>query len=73
MPSVPAAGVPAKVAVPLPLLVKVTPLGRGPDSDTVGVGIPVVVTVKLPTVPVVKAALEPDVMAGEASTVTVKL
>ena len=34
----PAAGVPARVAVPLPLSVKVTPLGRAPVSARAAVG-----------------------------------
>ena len=55
---------PLSVAVPLPLLVNVTPLGRAPLSLTVGVGEPVVVTVKLPDWPTVKVVLVPLVMAG---------
>ena len=43
----PAAGVPAMVAVPLPLAVKVTPAGSVPVSVRVAAGEPVVVTVKL--------------------------
>jgi hypothetical protein len=61
---VPAAGLPDRVAVPLPLLAKVTPLGSDPDAATVGAGYPEVVKLKLkalPTVAVVEAAL---VMAG---------
>ena len=42
----PAAGVPASVAVPLPLLVNVTPEGSVPVSTSAAVGKPVVVTVK---------------------------
>lgn len=34
----------------------VTPLGRAPDSVNVGAGDPVAVTVKVPPVPIVKAA-----------------
>ena len=48
------------VAVPLPLSVKVMPVGSAPDSVSVGAGAPVVVTVKLngaPTMEVADAAL----------------
>lgn len=61
------------VAVPLPLLVKVTPEGSVPKSDSVGAGDPVVVTVKEKAVPdftVSEAAL---VKAGAWPTVRVKL
>ena len=66
----PAAGVPARAAVPSPLSVKVTPLGRAPDSDTAGVGIPVEVTVKLPALPSVSVVLEPEVIEGATPMVT---
>ena len=59
-----AAGVPAMVAVPLPLLVKVTPLGSAPDSLSVADGVPVVVTVKEPLVPAVKVELVALVKIG---------
>ena len=65
-------GVPAIVAVPLPLSVKVTPAGSAPVRVMVGVGPPVVVTEKVPALPttnVVEAAL---VMAGAAFTFNVK-
>ncbi len=52
---------------------KVTPLGREPDSDRAGVGSPVEVTVKLPAAPSVKVVLSAEVMAGAASTVRVKV
>ena len=52
------------MAVPSPLLVKVTPLGRLPVSDTVGVGMPFVVTVKLPALPSAKVVLLADVIEG---------
>src|ERR1700722_15276492 len=40
-PLLPTAGVPARVAVPLPLLVRLTPLGKLPDSVMLaGVGRP---------------------------------
>ena len=61
----PAAGVPARVAVPSPLSVKVTPAGRVPVSDRVAVGNEApVVTVKVPAVPAVKVAAAALVMAG---------
>ena len=46
VPAVAAAGVPDKVAVPLPLSVKCTPLGSAPLCDTTGAGKPLVVTTK---------------------------
>jgi len=73
VPLVPDAGVPLSVPVPFPLSVKVTPLGSVPDSLSVGLGNPVVVTVKLPGAPTVKVALFALVMAGAWSTVSVKL
>jgi hypothetical protein len=42
----------------------VTPLGSVPVSASVGVGDPVVVTVKLPAVPTVNVALFALVIAG---------
>ena len=60
----PTVAVPAMVAVPLPLSVKVIPAGRAPVSVRAGAGSPVVVTVKLkgaPTMEVAEAAL---VMVG---------
>ena len=65
-------GVPEKVAVPLLLAVKVTPVGRVPVRDSVGVGYPVVVTVKLKAVPTVALALAALVMAGAWLTVKAK-
>ena len=70
----PTAGVPASVAVPSPLSVKVTPPGRGElpiDSD--GVGTPVVVTVKDPAVPSVKVVVVAEEMVAGVSTVRVKV
>src|SRR5947209_2468398 len=49
-------GVPASVAVPSPLSVKLTPAGSGPDSDNDGAGTPVVATVNVPEMPVVNVA-----------------
>ena len=76
MPAVPVAGVPAIVAVPLPLSLKVTGLGNDPDSVRVGVGEPVVVTVKLPAVPTLNVVLLALVIVGEVppeATVRVKV
>ena len=67
---------PARVAVPLPLSVKVTPAGSAPDSVTVADGLPVDVTENEPCVPTVKVVELPLVMAGAvgaAFTVSVKL
>ena len=62
----PAAGVPARVAVPLPLSVNVTPVGNVPLSVSVAGGVkPVVVTVNVPGVPTVKVVLLGLVMAGK--------
>jgi hypothetical protein len=60
------------VAVPLPLSAKVTPEGSAPVSESDGVGVPVVVTVKLSEVPVEKTTEFVDVMAGAWFTVSVK-
>ena len=51
-----AAGVPHRVPVPLPLAVNVMPVGRVPARLTVGVGVPVAVTVKLNALPAVAVA-----------------
>ena len=67
---------PARVAVPLPLSVKVTPDGSAPDSVNAAVGLPVVVTENDPAVPTVKVVEVALVMAGAvgaALTVRVKL
>jgi hypothetical protein len=54
-PAVPAPGVPARVAVPSLLSVKVTPLGSvAPPSDKDAVGSAVVVTENVPAWPTVK-------------------
>jgi hypothetical protein len=64
-PPVPAAGVPLSVAVPLPLSVKVTPLGSAPVFVIVTtVGNPLVVTVNVPALPTVNVAAFALVMAG---------
>src|SRR4029077_16102934 len=68
------AGLPDSVAVPLPLLTKVTPLGRVPDRVIVeGVGNPVAVTVNVSAVPTVKVTPAALVIAGAWSTVSMKL
>jgi hypothetical protein len=64
VPLVPEAGVPLRVPVPFPLSLNVTPLGSAPVSLSEGVGLPVVVTVKLPAVPTVNAVLFALVIAG---------
>ena len=72
----PVAGVPDKVAVPLPLSLKVTGLGNDPDSLNAGVGEPVVVTVNDPAVPTAKEVLLALVILGAVppvATVRVKL
>jgi hypothetical protein len=51
------AAVPARTPPPDEFAVKLTPLGRLPLSVTVGVGVPVVVTVNEPAVPTVNVAL----------------
>src|SRR5947209_3376591 len=67
VPPVPAAGVPARVAVPLLLLTSVTPPGSAPVSEIdidAPVGKPVVVTEKAPAAPTAKVVPLPLVMAG---------
>ena len=68
----PLAGVPASVAVPSWLSVKVTPVGREPVSDSAGTGVPVVVTVNVPAVPWVKVVVLAEVMAAGVLTVRAK-
>lgn len=69
MPLDPKAGVPLRVAVPFPLSTKVTPLGRAPLLERLGVGYPVAVTVKLPFVPTMKVIVLAEVITGAALTV----
>jgi hypothetical protein len=69
-PPVPAAGVPASVPV---LAVKPTPVGNVPDCDRAGDGKPLAVTEKEPADPTVKVVLAGLVMAGGASTFSVKV
>ena len=68
----PFAGVPARVAVPSPLSVKVTPLGSDPFPRGLAAGKPLVVTVKLPALAVEKVVGLPLVMPAASSTVSVK-
>ena len=58
------AAVPEIVAVPLPLSVKFTPLGKDPVLAIAAVGLPVVVTVNVPAAPAVNATLLALVIAG---------
>src|SRR5262245_36193697 len=60
-------GVPASVAVPLPLSVSLTPLGNGPLSLSAGVGTPVAVTLKELGVPTVNVTLPELVIEGGTS------
>jgi hypothetical protein len=69
----PAAGVPARVAVPFPLSVSVTPVGKAPVWVMAGAGDPVVVTVKVLATPWVKVAPATEVIAAGVSTVRVKV
>jgi len=64
MPPAPLPGVPDSVAVLSPLSTKVTPDGRALVSLIDGVGLPVVVTVKVPALPSVKAVASALVIAG---------
>jgi len=54
-------------------LTNVTPLGSVPVSDSVGVGVPVVVTAKVPNAPTVNVAVLALVIAGAWFTFNVKL
>lgn len=65
-------GVPAIVALPF-ISVKLRPGGRNPDSDSVGVGKPVVLTVNENATPTVAVADGLEVIAGASSTVNVKV
>ena len=49
------------------------PEGNAPDSDSVGLGVPVAVTLNVPAVPTVKVVLLALVMAAAWFTVSVKL
>jgi hypothetical protein len=67
---VPASGIPANTPV---AGVKVTPLGSVPDSLSVGAGVPVAITVKVPAMPTVKVALIALVIVGDCAPVTVRV
>ena len=58
VPPPPDAGGPLSVALPFPLSVKITPVGSVPDSLKDGMGVPLVVTVKLPATPQVNMLLK---------------
>ena len=58
----PAAGIPKRFPVAPS---KVTPEGSAPDSESVGAGMPVAVTVNDPTIPAVKVALFALVIAAD--------
>src|SRR5579883_232064 len=62
---------PARVAVPLPLSVKVMPEGSAPDSVMAAVGMAVVVTWNVPAVPATKVVVFALVMVGCSLTVMV--
>jgi hypothetical protein len=59
------------VAVPLPLSVKVTPVGNDPVICSAGVGLPVAVTVKLPFTFTINVVLFALVICGGVFTVIV--
>jgi len=67
---VPAAGVPLRTPV---AGVNVTPAGNVPVSLNVGLGMPVAVTVNVPTVPTVKVVLFALVITGAVFTVSVNV
>jgi hypothetical protein len=64
--SVPDKEVPASVAVPFPLSIKVIPAGNIPVSLNDGAGNPIVVTVKVPATPTSNVVLFALVMDGAA-------
>jgi hypothetical protein len=68
VPPLKAAGVPLKVAVPLPLSVKVTPVGKLPVMLNEGVGEPVLVIVNEPADPTLNVVLLRLVMAADEFT-----
>ena len=72
VPPVPATGVPAIVAVPLPLSVNVTPAGRLPVLVIVVAAAGLVVTVKRARAAEVNVAWSALVIAGASVTVRVK-
>jgi hypothetical protein len=58
------AGMPDRVAVPSPLLTKLTPVGSAPVSDRLGDGSPVEVTMNAPAVPTAIVAESAEVISG---------
>jgi len=67
MPPAPAAGVPASTPVvpkAVVLRVKVTPAGSVPDSLSVGAGVPLGTTMKLPALPTVNVVALALVICG---------
>ena len=64
VPPLPDAAIPLSIALPFPLSVNLTPVGSVPDSLKDGVGVPAVVTVKLPAAPTVNIALLALVIVG---------
>ena len=70
LPPLPAVDVPARVAVPSPLSVKVIPAGSAPVSVTEEAGSPVVVTVEVNGVPTVEVAAAALMMVGATCSVT---
>src|SRR5262249_9626429 len=75
VPAALAAGVPASVAVPLPLSMNFTPGGSAPDSLRTGVDWPVAVTRNEPAAPAAKVALAALVIIadrGAGLTVTLR-
>ena len=73
LPPLPAAAVPAIVAVPLPLSVNVIPAGSAPVSVSAGAGAPVVATVKLNGAPTIEDADAALVIAGATFSVRVSV
>src|SRR3954468_18741783 len=71
VPPLPAVGVPASVAVPFPLSVKLSQAGRVPLVGSAGVGAPLVVPENAPAAPTAKEALSALVMVGAPDTVSV--
>jgi len=73
VPPDPGAAVPESWAVPVPA-VNVTPVGKVPLSDRVGVGTPLAEIVNVPAVPVTKLVLDAEVTTGATgfTTLTVK-
>jgi hypothetical protein len=73
LPPLPAAAVPAIVALPLPLSVNVMPAGSAPVSVSAAAGAPVVATVKLNGAPTIEDADAALVIAGATFSVRVSV